>query len=443
MPHGRSLNSLLVQSDMTKSSRLVTFQPQQGRSKSYSMIDQRADEDEAAEADALYVPNNDSGIDDDDSSQGLGGIDDDEDDEEQQDKTEKAFRTGGWGRLIPFRSPLPSRKMVKQASLHRDSRFVEFNSSLPTPSENSPLLVENEEPPAPDQPLGGSDGDDDGDGSIGMVYAPDRIPEGTAVSNSGSSRRNDQTDDDSESSVDGMPSKKDRIRIATKFLTDYENGSPPSLPTDITQIDSRMLKLHDIKNSRIWRWILHVGLGSLILSSCYEGGPHPMLALGLNMLGIIIFSIDLGLLYQLNLPGKNSSMLHLSNHSYGSHGGPDGSSRFTARRFMQWWFLPMLVLVISLLAESIFVFVMYGGQGFHWFSVLKPIALFYVSAKARQALEALFLVFPIVIRVIILELLLILSFSAVAHQLFSEFVPFHNLAWSWVNLFECKWCIHG
>lgn len=72
-------------------------------------------------------------------------------------------------------------------------------------------------------------------------------------------------------------------------------------------------------------------------------------------------------------------------------------------------------------------------------SIFKPLVFFYVSAKARDSLEALWRISRIVARVLIIEFGLILTFSAVACRLFgSKHDSFYNLSTSWVSLFECK-----
>jgi hypothetical protein len=73
-------------------------------------------------------------------------------------------------------------------------------------------------------------------------------------------------------------------------------------------------------------------------------------------------------------------------------------------------------------------------------SIAKPITLFYCSGKARNALEAVGRITPIVLRVVAMELLLILSFAAVACRLYSNFESFRDLSTAWLSLFQCKYC---
>lgn len=69
-------------------------------------------------------------------------------------------------------------------------------------------------------------------------------------------------------------------------------------------------------------------------------------------------------------------------------------------------------------------------------SACKPVALFYISEKARQAAVSIARIAPIVSRVLALELLLILSFAAVACRLYAQYESFATLSQSWLSLFQ-------
>jgi hypothetical protein len=53
-------------------------------------------------------------------------------------------------------------------------------------------------------------------------------------------------------------------------------------------------------------------------------------------------------------------------------------------------------------------------------------------------LEALLRIVKILVRVVIIEMFLILTFAAVACPIFDNDDNFHNLSTSWLSLFECK-----
>ena len=72
-----------------------------------------------------------------------------------------------------------------------------------------------------------------------------------------------------------------------------------------------------------------------------------------------------------------------------------------------------------------------------WSSLGKPIVLFYVSFRTRNALDALNRVIRIVLRVLLIELFLIFTFGSVAVQLFGDdFDAFGGLPISFLSMFQ-------
>ena len=65
------------------------------------------------------------------------------------------------------------------------------------------------------------------------------------------------------------------------------------------------------------------------------------------------------------------------------------------------------------------------------------------SLSLFEAFSALRQVARIVCKVIIMELFLILAFSAMACHLYFEYQPFHNLLSSFLSLFESKYEFNG
>eukprot|EP00536_Pseudo-nitzschia_multiseries_P010321 jgi/Psemu1/202884/e_gw1.309.2.1 len=77
-------------------------------------------------------------------------------------------------------------------------------------------------------------------------------------------------------------------------------------------------------------------------------------------------------------------------------------------------------------------------------SVLKPLALFYVSAKARESLEAILRISQIVIRVLLIEFFMILIFASVAYRMFgNDFDDFADLQTSWLSLFQLSTTVNN
>ena len=107
---------------------------------------------------------------------------------------------------------------------------------------------------------------------------------------------------------------------------------------------------------------------------------------------------------------------------------------------MEVWTVPMVVLLFTLTVEMVCNIGV--TDTILWSGSLKPIALFYLSNKAKNALEALNRIFRIVLRVLVMELFLILCFATVACQLYSTYDSFHDLSTSWLSLFQCKSCLY-
>jgi hypothetical protein len=133
----------------------------------------------------------------------------------------------------------------------------------------------------------------------------------------------------------------------------------------------------------------------------------------LNVLGITVFGIDIWF---------RSAM----------RGGLEHTRQSRSAMLVK----PVTLLCIVLLVENL-ARVLVTDDGIVMFSSLfKPLFLFYVSTRARDALEALRRIIRIVLRVIVMELLLILIFAAVATRLFGTYDSFEDLSTAWLSLFE-------
>lgn len=213
------------------------------------------------------------------------------------------------------------------------------------------------------------------------------------------------------------------IEISAVYLRDYERARPPTLPHNLLE-SSRMdyiLMIHKFKYSLLWQSTIHLAMIAFLLASCYEGyTPSVALPFGLNMCAIVIFGIDIILLQELVKPTLKD----------------DDPSRYS-RAYK--WTLPLSILLFLLSCEMSYILLLrQSSPRFLWSSVFKPICFFYVSDKSRQALEALRRIAPIVLNVLGIELLLILSFAAVAAHLYKQFDSFCNLSTAWLSLFQCK-----
>jgi len=278
----------------------------------------------------------------------------------------------------------------------------------------------------------------------------------------------------------------DYVEVAAAFLMDYEDNRPPSLPVNLTDITQWQLSLHQFRFSRPYGVWLAIAVLCLFGASFLEGiivvdeergdsfldkGDAPqgrVLLTLLNIFSITVFGIDLWIRHELrNVPaakrkpsyakmmygdyfglnhGLSSSFLSASPIAGGSDasflsGYPDTYSKtaaFTRPSRSQRIVIPLILFGILLVSENIgrVLLTEPNSSLVLMTSVFKPLILFYVSYKARNALEALSRIIRIVSRVIAMELLLILMFAAVGVRLFNYSQEFETLSRSWLSLFE-------
>lgn len=198
-----------------------------------------------------------------------------------------------------------------------------------------------------------------------------------------------------------------RCQMASIFLTDYERARPPTLPSKLDSISDTTLRIHKLRYSFLWRSLTNLAVIALFIACCFEGDESVLLPFSLKIFSISVLSSDIAMQRKLNLP--------------------DGGLT-----------TPMLILMACMLIEMLVIVTWNIPGRFLLSSIPTPLALFYWSEKARNAFEALRRIAPIVGRVLALELLLILSFAAVACRLYSRFESFATLSTAWLSLFQCK-----
>lgn len=219
------------------------------------------------------------------------------------------------------------------------------------------------------------------------------------------------------------PLREERaVDIAASFLRDCERGRRPSLPADLSSITDTLLTLRRWKYSVGWQVLTHLACIALFVSSGLESINRKE-ACGFNIFAIIVFVIDMFMgneLRKCQFYASDDPVLVLR-HSR-----------------MEVWTMPMCCMLFALGLEMLCTI----GSTTQplWSGALKPIALFYLSNRAKNALEALNRIFRIVLRVLVMELFLILSFATVACQLYSTYDAFHDLSTSFLSLFQCKSC---
>jgi len=216
--------------------------------------------------------------------------------------------------------------------------------------------------------------------------------------------------------------------IATVFLRDYESGRPCSLSPNFDTITPLQVEMYNLRFSTSHQFLVCVAIFTLFLASFFEGqSVHGMLGITIQMLftafSAFIFTMDIvirGFYDDDNLFTTNIQTLY--------------TRKTRARR----WKAPMLIMLFAVTLESAIKILVKKHTLIVWSSVFKPVVFFYVSSKARDALYALMKVTKIVFKVIVIELFLILSFSAMACHLYFDFEDFKDLSSSFLSLFECK-----
>jgi len=216
------------------------------------------------------------------------------------------------------------------------------------------------------------------------------------------------------------PLREERaIDIAASFLRDCERGRRPSLPADLTSITDTLLTLRRWKYSLGWQVLTHLACIALFVSSALESRNRQE-AFGFNLFAILVFVMDMVMGSELR-----KSQFYAS----------DDPVLVLRHSRMEVWTMPMILMFFCLGLEMVCTI---GSSQPLWSGALKPIALFYLSNRAKNAMEALNRIFRIVLRVLVMELFLILCFATVACQLYSEYDSFHDLSTSWLSLFQCK-----
>lgn len=245
-------------------------------------------------------------------------------------------------------------------------------------------------------------------------------------------RRNHQLDDGMEKVEDGVDaiemSRPDHYvfrsrtvasSVSAYFLMDYEASRPPTLQPNFETITTRQLYLYRIHFSWQWRWFVNLAILGLFLSHTQNRLSTAIM----HSCVIAIFAIE----------------MQMTEMMYGID--PSEDRRHPERNLVR----PMTAFLFLLGLESWMWYLLTDDMEPNRSSpplissIFKPLVFFYVSAKARDSLEALWRISRIVSRVLIIEFGLILTFAAVGCRLFgAKHESFRNLSTSWLSLFECK-----
>jgi hypothetical protein len=201
---------------------------------------------------------------------------------------------------------------------------------------------------------------------------------------------------------------------------DYEAGRPPTLSSNFEKITPGQLKVYQIHFSWIWR---NIGINLAILVLFLAHTQNRLVTAMMHTFAILFFFVDIWMTDELYGSDDSQQRSHTDRHLV------PPLVLFLVVLWLESWILAM---GLSTTDPGIEIPIMACA-------VFKPLVFFYVSQKARHALEALLRIGRIVTRLLMLEMFLILIFAAVACRMFRGYDSFENLSTAWISLFECKY----
>ena len=214
-----------------------------------------------------------------------------------------------------------------------------------------------------------------------------------------------------------LKSKSTAASVAAFFLMDYEASRPPTLSLKFDTITPWQLRIYRIHFSWMWR-LFGINIPIVVLFLAHS--QSLLMTALMHTYTIIFFFIEVWMREQL----------------YGLE--PSSDRYHSERRLNRPLILFLLVLGLESWVWYIFPPNPQARAPALVSSIFKPVVFFYVSLKARHALEGLSRIAMIVARVLLIEMLLILAFASVGCQLYHNYESFKNLSSSWISLFECK-----
>jgi hypothetical protein len=220
------------------------------------------------------------------------------------------------------------------------------------------------------------------------------------------------------------------VVVAAAFLQDYEANRPPALSSELSGITETQLLLYSVKFSAPFSLLLTVATIALFASSGLESFADDIqsriILTALNLFSLTVFGVDMWIRNEFR-----SNDYHYSHRHPNRPIGRGRSSR--SERLIK----PIILFSVVLALENLARLLITQRDSLVLFSSLfKPMVLFYASSQARDALEALRRIIRVVVRVLVIELLLILMFAAVACRLFQDYDRFQDLSTAWLSLFE-------
>ena len=174
--------------------------------------------------------------------------------------------------------------------------------------------------------------------------------------------------------------------------------------------------------------------------SCFLEGfanphHHRVILTLFNAFGVIAYAVDLWITY--NLRGGMDTRRNRRWREQKEKKLVNGLDHVVRRSRSENFVQPLILFGIVLVIENAARLIVNPGENLVLFSSLfKPLMLYYVSSRARDAMDVLGRVARGVSRALLMQMFLILMFAAVSVNLFSDFEEFRQLGTAWLSLFE-------
>lgn len=228
----------------------------------------------------------------------------------------------------------------------------------------------------------------------------------------------------SKSQISTIKNRSIASKVAAYFLMDYEASRIAALPSTFETITESQLWLY--KTYYSWRWRYFVNLAIVLLFLAHTLNEKTTAIM--HSCVIIVLTVN----------------IQIREGMYGID--PPNDVTHPDRKLVR----PMAAFLFLLGLETWTWYVLPTKVGSYeenspiYSSFLKPMVLFYVSAKARDSLEAIWRISRIVMKVLAIEFFLILIFAAFAQGMFgNRFDEFMDLQTSWLSLFKLSTTVNN
>jgi len=228
----------------------------------------------------------------------------------------------------------------------------------------------------------------------------------------------------SRQSLSIIKSRSMAAKVAAYYLMDYEASRIAALPSTFESISEKQLMFYKIYYSWQWRYFVNLAILLLFLSHTLDLLTTAIM----HTCVIIVLAIE----------------IYIREGIYGLD--PRMDTKHPDRKLVR----PMVGFLFLLGLETWMWYCFSSKVGAYedtpplFSSFLKPVVLFYVSAKARDSLEAIWRIGRIVVKVLVIEFFLIFIFAAFANGMFGRnFDAFTDLKTSWLSLFELSTTVNN